>query len=107
MPFNLSHMPELKLVSHPTHLGASPGSVMDSGCALEHSGGGSVDPQPALILPTLSSTNVHKTVASVIQCVFSITPFSGVNHLPTPCPTRSHTTQAACDSGACSLLSRV
>lgn len=44
LPFNLSHMPELSLVSHPTHLGASPGSATGSGCALEHDEGDSKGP---------------------------------------------------------------
>lgn len=28
LPFNLSHTPEPRLVTHPTHLGASPGSAV-------------------------------------------------------------------------------
>ena len=96
-------MPQPRLVPHPMRLGASPGSATGSGRALEHDGGGSVGPRPALSPPTLGSTNVHEKVASVVQHVSSITPHSGVSHLPTPWPTPSHSTQAACASGACSL----
>lgn len=96
-------MPEPRLVPHPTHLGASPGSAVGSGRALEHDEGGSVSPRPALSPPNLGSTSRQEKVAPAVQCVSSIAPQSGVNHLPTPWPTPSHSTQAARASGACSV----
>lgn len=79
LPFNLSHMPEPGLVPHPTHLGASPGSALGSGRALEHDVGDSVGPccpRHVPSPPTLRSTSAFKKIAPVVQCVSSITPHS-------------------------------
>lgn len=77
-------MPEPRLVPHPTHLGASPGSATGPGRALEHNVGDSVG--PCCSGHALGSTNVHEKVAPVVQCVSSFAPHSGVNHLPTSWP---------------------
>lgn len=77
-------MPELYLVSYPTHLGGSPGSTMGSGRALEHDEGDSMCSSclgHVLYASTLSSRNMHEQVQSVIQCVLSITLGSDVRHL--------------------------
>lgn len=77
-------MPELYLVSYPTHLGGSPGSTIGSGRALEHDEGDSMCSsclEHVLYAPTLSSRNMHEQVQPVIQCVLSITPGSDVRHL--------------------------
>lgn len=92
---NLSHTLEARLVLHPTHLGASPGSATGPGCALEHDGGDSVDP------PAPSTANMCKKGAPAAQGMFSITSHSGVTDLPTPLLRA----QAACASGACNLSS--
>lgn len=109
LPFNLSHMPEPRLVPHPKHLGAIPGSATGSGRALEHDVGDSVGsccPQHALSPPTLGSTNVHEKVAPVFPCVSSVTLCGGVNHRPTPWPAPSHHTQLPLLLGPVARLSR-
>lgn len=103
LSFNLSHMLEPRLVAHPTHLGASPGSAVGSGRALERDEGGSVSPRPVLSPPNVGSTSRQEKVAPAAQCVSSIAPQNGVNHLPTPWPTPSHSTQAVRASGSCSV----